>query len=102
MPGYVEAALHKFQHPWLACLEDSPFENNIPQYGTKDKLTDPIDTSPLLQILQTNPTGHGYLFILHTCRQPNHVDHPNDISSQQSCAMANMACALTKYLVHHI
>ena len=45
MTGYVEAALHRFQLPWLACLEDLPYQHNIPQYGTKVQLTDPIDTS---------------------------------------------------------
>ena len=25
MPGYVEASLQKFQHPWLVCLEDSSY-----------------------------------------------------------------------------
>ena len=48
MPGYVEVDLHKFQHPSPSHLEDSPYQQNILQYGTKIQLMDPVDTSPPL------------------------------------------------------
>ena len=48
MPGYVEQALHKFQHPTPKKLQDSPYPATVKQYGVKVQLTDPIDTSACL------------------------------------------------------
>ena len=48
MPGYVEQALHKFQHPTPKKLQDSPYPAMVELYGVKVQLTDPIDTSALL------------------------------------------------------
>jgi hypothetical protein len=53
MPGYVAAALHKFQHapPRQPC--HAPSSYNKPQYGVKIQLKDPIDTTPSLTEPQT-------------------------------------------------
>jgi hypothetical protein len=48
MPGYVQAALHKFQHPTPKKPEDAPYKHNIPQYGIKVHLTELPDNSPPL------------------------------------------------------
>ena len=48
MPGYVDHALHKFQHPTPKKLQDSPYPATVKQYGVKVQLTDPIDTSARL------------------------------------------------------
>lgn len=48
MPGYVAAALHKFQHTLPTRREDAPHSYNVPHYGVKVQLTEPIDESPLL------------------------------------------------------
>jgi len=48
MPGYVEAALHKFQHPRPKRPQDAPHKSNLPQYGSKVQLTDAPDTTPRL------------------------------------------------------
>ena len=45
MPGYVDHALHKFQHPTPKKPQDSPYPATVKQYGVKVQLTDPIDTS---------------------------------------------------------
>ena len=45
MPGYIDHALHKFQHPTPKKLQDSPYPATVKQYGVKVQLTDPIDTS---------------------------------------------------------
>ena len=45
MPGYVDHALHKFQHPTPKKPQDSPYPAAVKQYGVKVQLTDPIDTS---------------------------------------------------------
>ena len=101
-PGYVEAALHKFQHPWPVCLEDSLYQHNIPQYGTKVQLTDPIDTSSPLScdsrklIQQVVGTFLHYMYAV----DPTMLTALSDISSQQSHATANTASALTKFLTY--
>jgi hypothetical protein len=43
MPGYVEAVLHKFQHPPPLCPQHAPYKARAPQYGVKVQLTDPPD-----------------------------------------------------------
>jgi hypothetical protein len=48
MPGYVQAALEEFKHPLPAPIEHQPYPHNSPQYGVTLQLTDPADTSPLL------------------------------------------------------
>jgi hypothetical protein len=62
MPGYVEAAIHKFQHPTAATPEDAPHAWNKPTYGaavqyapdddTADKLTAP-EVTRIQQIIGT-------------------------------------------------
>jgi hypothetical protein len=48
MPGYVQAALHKFQHPHPSASEDSPHIWNEPTYGAKVQYANPLDTSAKL------------------------------------------------------
>ena len=48
MPGYVDHALHKFQHPTPNKPQDSPYPATVKQYGVKVQLTDPIDTTDRL------------------------------------------------------
>ena len=45
MPGYVEATLHKFQHPLPERPEDSPHAWNIPNYGAKVQYAPDTDAS---------------------------------------------------------
>ena len=53
MPGYVEAALHKFQHPAPTRPEDSPHAWNQPTYGAKVQYAEALDTSPRLSAEET-------------------------------------------------
>jgi hypothetical protein len=48
MPGYVEAALHRFQHSVPTKPQHSPYQATLPQYGAKVQYSDAPDTSPLL------------------------------------------------------
>jgi len=48
MPGYIEAALHKFQHKTAARAQYAPHGYNAPNYGAKIQLSAPADeTQPL-------------------------------------------------------
>jgi hypothetical protein len=53
MPGYVAAALHKFQHPNPKQPCHSPSQWNILTYGAKVQLTNPIDLGPAMSESQT-------------------------------------------------
>jgi hypothetical protein len=53
MPGYVAAALHKFQHPAPRQPCHAPSAWNKPQYGVKIQMTSPLDTTPSLTDNQT-------------------------------------------------
>jgi hypothetical protein len=48
MPGYIQQALHKFQHQAPSKPQHAPHKHNEIQYGAKTQLTDPADESPLL------------------------------------------------------
>ena len=48
MPGYVQQALHRFQHPVPNSPEDSPHAWTPPSYGATVQLTPLHDTSPKL------------------------------------------------------
>lgn len=48
MPGYVQAVLHKHQHPEPKRKQYAPHKHNAPQYGAKIQLTEPPDLSPPL------------------------------------------------------
>ena len=48
MPGYIEAALHRFQHPAPTRPQDSPHTWIQPDYGSKIQLAPLDDTSPAL------------------------------------------------------
>ena len=48
MPGYVERALQRFQHPAPTRLQHSPYAWTPPQYGVRTQLTESPDHSPRL------------------------------------------------------
>jgi hypothetical protein len=48
MPGYIERALRRFQHPAPARPQHSPYAWMPPKYGVSTQLTDAPDNSPPL------------------------------------------------------
>ena len=48
MTGYINKALHKFQHPHLKLRKDSPHAWTQPAYGAKVQYVDNINDSPAL------------------------------------------------------
>lgn len=51
MPGYVERALQRFQHPEPSHAEHSPYHWNLPKYGAKIQYADAEDSTPLLDAM---------------------------------------------------
>lgn len=54
MPGYIERALLRFQHPTPLQPEDPPRPWQKPQYGAKIQYTSAHDSTPALDATQTN------------------------------------------------
>jgi hypothetical protein len=54
MPGYVSRALTRFSHPEPTKPQHAPHAWTPPSYGTSVQLTDPEDTSPLLDAKGTS------------------------------------------------
>jgi hypothetical protein len=48
MSGYVNAALHKYQHPAPTCPEHAPHQCNPPVYGAKTQYVEDTQASPAL------------------------------------------------------
>ena len=48
MPGYIQAMLHKYQHPSPKRAQHAPHTWTVPNYGAKQQLTIPEDTTTLL------------------------------------------------------
>jgi hypothetical protein len=48
MPGYIKAALHKFQHPTTTCPENAPHTWNPQVYGAKTQFIEAQEDIPLL------------------------------------------------------
>jgi hypothetical protein len=54
MPGYIKAALHKYQHPAPARPEHSPHTWNPPIYGAKMQFVSDTEPSPTLSDKDVN------------------------------------------------
>jgi hypothetical protein len=48
MPGYIKAALHKFQRPTATCPENAPHTWSLPVYGAKTQYIEAHQDIPLL------------------------------------------------------
>jgi hypothetical protein len=48
MPGYIKAALHKFQHPTPTRPNNAPYKWNPPIYGAKPQYIEAQEDIPLL------------------------------------------------------
>ena len=100
MPGYVEQALHKFQHPTPKKLQDSPYPATVKQYGVKVQLTDPIDTSaclPTHEIKRLQQIIGTFLFYGHTI-DPTLLTALSKLSSAQATATEATKSACQQFL----
>jgi hypothetical protein len=54
IPGYIKAALHKYQHPTPAHREHAPHTWNPPIYGAKTQFVNHETTRPTLSDKDVN------------------------------------------------
>lgn len=101
MPGYIAAALHKFQHPTPPKPQHAPHAWTAPQYSSKTaQLAMPIDDSPPLPADQVQRIQQVVGTLLYYARA---VDSTllvalNTIASSQAKATEHTAAAVTHLL----
>ena len=100
MPGYVQQALHKFQHPPSNKPQDSPYPAMVKQYGVQVQLTDPIDTSarlPAHEIKRLQQIIGTFLFYSRAI-DPTLLTALSELSSAQATATEATKCACQQFL----
>ena len=88
MPGYVAAALHKFQHPPPTKKQDAPYPWNRPVYDAHTQYATPDDDSPLLPPATIHQVEQIVETFLYYCLavDPNMLVALGDLSPQQEKA----------------
>jgi hypothetical protein len=100
MPGYIAAAIHRFQHVPSSRPEHSPHAWTKPQFGAPTQLTAPTDTSPRLDAEGVTRVQQILGTLLHYARA---VDSTmlvalSSLASQQTKSTETTAKAITKLL----
>jgi hypothetical protein len=100
MPGYIKAALHKYQHPAPARPEHSPHTWNPPIYGAKAQYVDDKTTSPALSDKDVNKLQQltGTLLYYARAVDPTLIMPINVLASEQSNATEDTADKVIKLL----
>jgi hypothetical protein len=88
MPGYIRAALHKYQHPAPARPEHAPHRWNPPIYGAKTQFVSDPTPSPALSDKDVNTLQQLTVTLLYYARavDPTLIMSINVLASEQSKA----------------
>jgi hypothetical protein len=88
MPGYIKAALHKYQHPAPSLPEHAPHTWNPPIYGAKTQFVDDKTSSPILSDKDVNKLQQltGTLLYYARAVDPTLIMTINVLASGQSNA----------------
>jgi hypothetical protein len=100
MPGYIKAALHKFQHPTPTHPENAPHAWSSPVYGAKTQYIEAQQYSPLLpqQDITRNQLLAGTLLYYVRAMDPTLILPVNVLASEQTQATAATADKVIKLL----
>jgi hypothetical protein len=100
MPGYIKAALHKYQHAAPACPEHAPHTWNPPVYGAKTQYVEDETTSPTLSTKDINKLQQltGTLLYYARAVDPTLTMPINVLASEQSRATADTTDKVIKLL----
>jgi hypothetical protein len=100
MPGYIKAALHKYQHAAPACLEHAPHTWNPPIYGAKTQYVEDETTSPALSDKDVNKLQQltGTLLYYARAVDTTLIMPMNVLESEQSRATSVTADKVIKLL----
>jgi hypothetical protein len=100
MPGYIKAALHKYQHPAPARPEHAPHTWNPPMYGAKTQFLSESTPSPALSDKDVNKLEQltGTLLYYARAVDPTLIMPINVLASEQSNAIEVTADKVIKLL----
>jgi hypothetical protein len=100
MPGYIKAALHKYQHPAPSRPEHAPHTWNPPIYGAKTQFVNEITTSPALSEKDVNKLQQltGTLLYYARAFDPTLIMPIKILASEQSNATEVTADKVIKLL----
>jgi hypothetical protein len=99
MPGYIKAALHKYQHPAPARPEHSPPTWNPPMYGAKTQFVSDPTPSPVISDKDVNKLQlTGTLIYYARAVDPTLIMPINVLASEQSNATEVTADKVIKLL----
>jgi hypothetical protein len=106
MPGYIKAALHKYQHPAPARPEHAPHTWNPPIYGAKTQFVSDPKPSPAISDKDVNKLQQltGTLLYYARAVDPTLIMPINVLASEQSNATevtADKAITLLNYCNTH-
>jgi hypothetical protein len=100
MPGYIKAALHKYQHASPARPEHAPHTWNPPVCGAKTQYVENYTTSPAFSAKDVNKLQQltGTLLYYARAVYPTSIMPINVLASEQSKATADTADKVIKLL----
>jgi hypothetical protein len=100
MPGYIKAALHKYQHPAPARPEHAPHTWNPPIYGARTQFVSETTPSPALSDKDVNKLQQltGTLLYYARAVDPTLIMPINVLASEQSNATEVTAYKVIKLL----
>jgi hypothetical protein len=100
LPGYIKAALHKYQHPAPARPEHAPHTWNPPIYGAKTQFLTEATSSPALSDKDINELQQLTVTLLYYARavDPTFIMPINVLASEQSKATNVTADKVIKLL----
>jgi hypothetical protein len=100
MPGYIKAALHKYQHPAPARPEHAPHTWNPPTYGAKTQFVKDETISPALSDKDVNKLQQLTGMLLYYARavDPTLIMRINVLASEKSNATEVKADKVIKLL----
>jgi hypothetical protein len=100
MPGYIKAALHRYQHPAPARTEHAPHRWNSPMYGAKTQFVSAPTPSPALSDKDVKKLQQltGTLLYYARAVDPTLIMPTNVLASEQSNATEVTADKVIKLL----
>ncbi len=100
MPGYIEWALLRFQHPYPKCPEHAPHAWQCPTYGTKIQYCPDPDTTTLLHAANRQCVQEviGVLLYYACAVDPTMLVALSTLASQQAVGTQATLHALTQLL----
>jgi hypothetical protein len=100
MPGYIKAALHKYQHAAPTHPEHAPHTWNPPVYGAKTQYVEDKNNSPALSDKDVNKLQQltGKLLYYARAVDPTLIMPINVLASEQTKATADTSDKVIKLL----